>query len=78
VPDDLSLVGFDNIDLASCVSPPLTTMHVDKIGMGRLAVQLLVNRIEHPETSPVQAVVRPRLIKRSSVRTIQGRVGTAP
>jgi DNA-binding LacI/PurR family transcriptional regulator len=53
-------------------------MHVDKIGMGRLAVQLLVNRIEHPETSPVQAVVRPRLIKRSSVRTIQGRVGTAP
>ncbi len=70
VPDDLSLVGFDNIDLADCVSPPLTTMHVDKLGMGRLAVQLLVNRIGHPESSPVRAAVRPRLIERSSVRAI--------
>lgn len=70
VPDDLSIVGFDNIDLAACVSPPLTTMHVDKIGMGRLAVELLVNRIEHPESSPVRATVRPNLIERSSVRTI--------
>ncbi len=67
VPDDLSIVGFDNIDQASCVSPPLTTMHVDKIGMGRLAVQLLVNRIEYPESSPVKAAVLPRLIERSSV-----------
>jgi LacI family transcriptional regulator len=71
VPDDLSVVGFDNIDLADCVSPPLTTMHVDKIGMGRLAVQLLVNRIEHPETSPVTAAVRPQLIGRGSVRKIE-------
>ena len=70
VPDDLSIVGFDNIDLAGCVSPPLTTMHVDKIGMGRLAVELLVNRIEYPESSPVRAAVRPSLIERSSVRTI--------
>jgi LacI family transcriptional regulator len=62
VPEDLSVVGFDNIDLAGCVSPTLTTMHVDKVGMGRLAVQLLVNRIEHPESSPVRATIRPRLI----------------
>lgn len=70
VPEDLSVVGFDNIDLAGCVSPTLTTMHVDKVGMGRLAVQLLVNRIEHPESSPVRATIRPRLIERDSVRTI--------
>lgn len=70
VPEDLSVVGFDNIDLASCVSPTLTTMHVDKVGMGRLAVQLLVNRIEHPESSPVRATIRPRLIERDSVRAI--------
>ncbi len=70
VPDDLSVVGFDNIDLAGCVSPSLTTIHVDKIGMGRLAVQLLVNRAEYPESSPVKAVVCPRLVERNSVRTI--------
>jgi LacI family transcriptional regulator len=70
VPDDLSVVGLDDIDLAGCVSPSLTTMHVDRIGMGRLAVQLLVNRIEHPESSPVRAIVHPRLIERRSVRAI--------
>jgi LacI family transcriptional regulator len=73
LPDDLSIVGFDNIDLADCVSPALTTMHVDKLGMGRLAVQLLVNRIEHPESSPVRAVVRPRLVERSSIRRVRSR-----
>lgn len=70
VPDDLSVVGFDNIDLADCISPALTTMHVDKVGMGRLAVQLLANRIEHPESSPVRVTIRPRLIERYSVRPI--------
>ncbi len=67
VPDELSIVGFDDIDQASCISPPLTTMRVDKIGMGRLAVELLVNRIEYPESSPVRVAVLPRLIERSSV-----------
>jgi len=71
VPDDLSVVGFDNIDLASCVFPPLTTMHVDKLGMGRLAVQLLVNRAEHPDASPVRATLRPRLVERRSVARLQ-------
>jgi LacI family transcriptional regulator len=70
VPGDLSIVGFDDIDLASCVTPPLTTMHVDKLGMGRLAVQFLANRIEYPESSPVRAAIRPRLVERSSARTI--------
>jgi LacI family transcriptional regulator len=68
VPGDLSVVGFDDIELAGRVSPPLTTMHIDKVGMGRLAVQLLVNRVEYPESGPVTAVVHPHLIERGSVR----------
>jgi len=70
IPGDLSIVGFDDIDLADCVSPSLTTMHVDKVGMGRLAVQLLVNRVKYPDSSPVTAVIRPHLIERCSVQTI--------
>ena len=68
IPDDISVVGFDNIDQAKSVTPSLTTMHVDKIGMGRLAVQLLINRVEYPDASPVTAVIRPNLIDRKSVR----------
>lgn len=73
IPDGLSVVGFDNVDLASGVTPSLTTMHVDKLGMGRLAVHVLVNRVNHPESSPVTAVVRTRLIERDSVCAIQSR-----
>ncbi len=70
IPGDLSVVGFDNIDRATGVTPSLTTMHVDKLGMGRLALQMLVNRIEHPESSPVKTVIYPRLIERESVRAL--------
>lgn len=70
VPGDLSVVGFDNIDLAQHVSPALTTMHVDKMAMGRLAVQLLINRAEFPSSSYVTSVLRPSLVERQSVRAI--------
>ncbi len=70
IPDDISVVGFDDIDLASRVYPPLTTMQVDKAGMGRMAVQLLINRVQYPESGLVRAVMQPRLLERDSVRTI--------
>lgn len=71
VPDDLSIIGFDHIDLAEHVTPALTTMHVDKVSMGRLAVQLLTNRAEFPTTSCVTAILRPTLVERQSVCSIR-------
>jgi LacI family transcriptional regulator, galactose operon repressor len=67
-PEDLSIVGFDDIDLAAHVVPALTTMRVDKIGMGRLAVQLLANRAEFPNAACATVVLRPTLVERESVR----------
>jgi LacI family transcriptional regulator len=71
VPQELSIIGFDNIALAQHVTPALTTMRVDKRGMGRLAAQLLLNRLEHPEAGQVCAVIRPSLIERESVRQLK-------
>lgn len=68
VPGSLSVVGYDDIDLARFVSPQLTTMAVDKLGMGRLAVTLLLHRLEFPQAAVVQAHIRPRLVERGSVR----------
>ena len=70
VPHDVSVIGFDNIDLAQHTIPPLTTMLVDKVGMGRLAAQLLINRIEHPAAAHVCAWIRPTLVERQSVAAI--------
>jgi DNA-binding LacI/PurR family transcriptional regulator len=67
IPDDLSLVGFDNLSQAADVIPPLSTMNVDKLLMGELAVQQLINRYRHPDRAPVTILVRTELIIRQSV-----------
>jgi LacI family transcriptional regulator len=71
VPERVSVVGFDDIDLAGFVSPTLTTMAVDKVGMGRLAVTLLAHRVDVGEECVTSTLVRPQLIERESVRTIE-------
>ena len=70
LPGRLSLVGYDDIDLARYVSPQLTTMAVDKLGMGRLAVTLLLYRLEFGQAAMTQAFIRPHLVERASVRRI--------
>jgi LacI family transcriptional regulator len=67
VPEDVSIIGLDDIELALHVTPPLTTMAVDKISMGRLAVQVLLFRLAWPEAAPTLTLLRPRLIERGSV-----------
>jgi LacI family transcriptional regulator len=71
VPEDVSLVGFDDLPLAVVVDPPLTTVQVSKAEIGRMAVHLLVNRI-HSEsrTPPVKVLVGGRLVERQSVRVV--------
>jgi LacI family transcriptional regulator len=68
LPDDLSVVGSDAFESAAHVTPALTTMRVDKVSMGRLAVQLPLNRVAYPDSSCVTAVLRPTLVERASVR----------
>ena len=70
VPDDISVVGFDDIYLAESVVPSLTTMRVDKQVMGRLAVQLLLNQVFQAEGSYVTSVFRPLLIERNSTMAV--------
>jgi LacI family transcriptional regulator len=71
VPGSLSVVGYDDIDLARFVSPPLTTLAVDKLGMGRLAVNLLLHRMEFGHGAMIQALIRPTLVQRGSVVTVR-------
>lgn len=70
IPGDLSLAGFDDIDFAAHLDPPLTTMHVDKIAMGRLAVQQLEARLAFPTNDQVTTLLRPRLVERNSVASL--------
>ncbi len=69
VPGDLSITGFDNINIAYSTHPPLTTMHIDRHGMGRMAVQRLIERLEHPDTAPATIMIQTSLVERGSTAT---------
>jgi LacI family transcriptional regulator len=71
VPGRLSVMGYDDIDLAGFVHPALTTMAVDKVGMGRLAVTLLAHRLEFGKECVTQTLVRPTLVERETTRALE-------
>lgn len=60
VPQDIAIVGFDDIPAASYASTPLTTLRVDKQALGRTGVELITRGPEMPKetTLPVELVVR--------------------
>lgn len=66
VPEDVSVVGIDDIDLAAFSSPPLTTIRQSFEDTGRRAVQRLVAQIAHPELARTPELVAPTLVVRAS------------
>jgi LacI family transcriptional regulator len=68
VPEDVSVIGFDDTYLAANAHPPLTTLRVDTLAMGRAAVHLLSLRTENPESARMTVTVHPSLVERDSVQ----------
>ena len=52
IPDHISVVGFDDVKLASFTNPPLTTIAQPKREIGQLAMDLLLGRIQDLDTPP--------------------------
>jgi LacI family transcriptional regulator len=69
IPDDISLMGFDNIEFSSVMYPPLTTVHQPKYEMGRAAVEILLRLgRERSKQVPEQRVLGVELVERQSCR----------
>ena len=66
VPADLSVVGYDDIPLASYMTPRLTTSSKDMVQLGREAVKLLLARIQDPDRPHQRIEVQARFIIRES------------
>jgi len=56
VPDDVSITGFDDIELARVVTPELTTVHVPHREMGKKAAEMLIDMVEGRDLVPVPAL----------------------
>ncbi|MDO5502288.1 MAG: LacI family DNA-binding transcriptional regulator [Actinomycetia bacterium] len=66
VPEDVSVIGFDDSMLISFTDPPLTTLRQNVLGMGEAAVQALLEEIDGSWTRRGEHVFRPELVVRGS------------
>ncbi|MBD1576478.1 substrate-binding domain-containing protein [Vibrio sp. S11_S32] len=70
IPNDISVIGYDDIQLAKYITPSLTTIHQPKHQLGKTAVDTLLARLNEPK-SPQQIVqLEPTLVARHSVKVI--------
>ncbi|MCZ2094695.1 MAG: substrate-binding domain-containing protein, partial [Anaerolineae bacterium] len=72
IPGDLSIVGFDDIPLASLNEPKLTTIRVPKRQMGAEVAQRTLSLLDHPDSFPVEVLVSVELVKRASTQLYEG------
>lgn len=66
VPEDISVVGYDDSAFMNCTEPPLTTMRQPIEAMGRAAVELLVTQIQGGSVTPGELLFEPELVVRGS------------
>ncbi|USY54955.1 LacI family transcriptional regulator [Bacillus sp. 1780r2a1] len=71
IPEELSVIGFDNIFFSRLARVPLTTIDGQLNDLGREAVQLLLQRIENKEQPLQQIMLHPSLIVRESCRNLK-------
>ena len=66
VPDDLAIVGFDDIDFAAAAAVPLTSVRQPRAELGRTAARLLLAEADDPGHAHEQVVFEPELVARRS------------
>mgnify|MGYP004507457695 FL=1 len=70
IPDDISIVGFDDISLAQLVSPPLTTIRQDMNLKGRLAVDFMLQLLNGTPLDTTEIILPTKLIERGTVKAL--------
>lgn len=70
VPEDVSLIGCDNLFTSSVVDPPLTTVNQPAYETGRLTCKILLSEIAGESTKTSHIILRPSIVERLSVKTL--------
>ncbi|RPI31289.1 MAG: LacI family transcriptional regulator [Chloroflexota bacterium] len=78
VPEDLAVVGFDDVYWATLFEPSLTTLSIQKEQIGRLAANRLLEMLKHGQQRPVRSYVENELIIRSSCGCPKAVAGELP
>jgi len=67
IPQQMAVMGYDDIELARYLTPPLSTIHQPKDALGELAIDTLIHRLSDPDASQQTLVLTPELVVRESV-----------
>ena len=70
IPEDISIIGIDDIPMCELTDPPLTTMHVPKHQMGVQAVKRLLEKINHNSREVLTIEIFTFLVERQSIRNL--------
>lgn len=70
IPEDMSIIGFDDIPLASLTKPPLTTIAQPSQSMGLSAAKMVITRIENPSLPPREDILSTSLVERNSCKPL--------
>ena len=71
IPEDISVAGYDGINIAQVLEPKLTTLCQDTAAIGRIAAERLIELIEHPKTTVIEKyTVDGTLFKGAYVNTL--------
>lgn len=70
IPDDVSLIGFDDVEKGEWVTPKLTSVHIPKFELGQEAVRMLMQRIEQKSSVTQVLQLDTTLTKRASVKNV--------
>lgn len=69
IPQDVALVGYDDIDFAASAVVPLTSIKQPTTLIGRTAIELLMEQVENPAAEPRSVVFKPELVVRTSTKS---------
>ncbi|NNG65819.1 LacI family DNA-binding transcriptional regulator [Caldanaerobacter subterraneus] len=70
-PEDVSVIGFDNIDLSEATRPPLTTVSQPMYEIGAIAARMLIKIISGEKVEEAQVILRHKLVLRNSVISVK-------
>lgn len=70
VPQDISIIGFDDLEVSKMITPNLTTIQVNYIDLAKQGLAMLIHRINHGTVSSVRSNLSVELIERNSVNKL--------
>jgi DNA-binding LacI/PurR family transcriptional regulator len=66
IPEDVKVIGYDDVFISSVLAPPLSTIHVEKHVMGKMAAELLIGQIENNAKPGTAVELESKLVVRQS------------